>query len=214
MTRWVVGSVLFLAMSLVATGCSGEEPRRGESPEIWAACDDFFGAENVNALDRQMGEGVLRIDSRLASVDEVAKWMASLALDWEPGSTAHWVNRATPCEIGLSDTRQQLSSAVSWSNSSIEDLESGKQPRSWRSVGGNVFAYEEANRGTLVAAFPCKVPGTDKQQEAGLPMEVRISGRGIPGFKDHLRGKLASALARTMSSALKCVNAPVIPSEL
>ncbi|MFE9723950.1 hypothetical protein ACFYQ5_10230 [Streptomyces sp. NPDC005794] len=214
MTRWAVGSVLFVAMSLVVTGCSSEEPRRGEAPKGWAACDDFFGAENVDALDKQMGEGVLRVEGQLASVDEVAKWMASLALHWEPGSTAHWVNRVTPCEIGLSDTRQQLSSAVSWSNSSLEDLKSGKQPRGWRSVGGDVFAYEEANRRTLIAAFPCKVPDAGEQQEAGLPMEVRVSGRAIPGFKDHLRGKLASALARTMSGALKCVNEPVIPSRL
>ncbi|MER5894395.1 hypothetical protein [Streptomyces sp. NPDC001876] len=148
------------------------------------------------------------------SVDEVTKWMASLARSWEPGSTAHWSNREKPCEISLSDTRQQLSSEAGWSNSSLEDLKSGRQPRGWRSVGGDVFAYEEANRRTLIAVFPCKVPGTDKQQEAGLPMEVRVSDRAMPGFKDHLRGRLASALARTMSGALKCVNDPVIPSEL
>ncbi|MFC8593665.1 hypothetical protein [Streptomyces atroolivaceus] len=214
MIRWPVGCVLVVATSLLATGCSSEEPRRAEAPKGWEACDDFFGAENVDALDDQMADGVLRIEGQLVSVDEVAKWMASLARSWEPGSTAHWMNGNTPCEIGLSDTRQQLSSEVSWSNSSLEDLKSGRQPRGWRSVGGDVFAYETDNRRTLVAAFPCKVPGTDEQQEAGLPMEVRVSGRAMPGFKDHLRGKLASALARTMSGALKCVNGPVIPPEL
>ncbi|MFF5727631.1 hypothetical protein [[Kitasatospora] papulosa] len=165
-------------------------------------------------MDRQMADGVLRIESQLVSVDEVAEWSASLARSWEPGSSAHWMNGNTPCEIGLSDTKQQLSSEVGWSKSSVEDLKSGRQPRGWRNVGGDVFASEEANSRTLIAAFPCKVPDTDKQQEPGLPMEVRVSGRGIPGFKEHLRGKLASALARTMSGALKCGNKPVIPSEL
>ncbi|MFJ9055462.1 hypothetical protein [Streptomyces sp. NPDC102409] len=206
--------MLLVATSLLATGCSSEEPRRGNAPKGWAACDDFLGAENIKALDNQMGEGVLRIENQLASVDEVAEWMASMARSWEPGSTAHWLNRNEPCAIALSDTRQKLTSETGWSHDSLQDLRSGSQPRGWRTAGGNVFTYEEADGRTLVAAFPCKVPDTDEQQEAGLPMEVRVSGRAIPGFKDHLRGKLASALARTMSGALKCVNAPVIPPEL
>ncbi len=137
-----------------------------------------------------------------------------MARSWEPGSTAHWSNRNKPCAIALEGTRQEFVSEVGWSVSSFADLKSVREPRGWRSVGGDVFTYEEADGRTLVAAFPCEVPDAGEQQEAGLPMEVRVSGRAIPGFKDHLRGTLASALARTMSGALGCVNAPLIPEEL
>lgn len=164
MTRRPVGCVLVVATSLLATGCSSEEPRRAEAPKGWAACNDFFGEENIDAVDRQMADGVLRIESQLVSVDEVAKWSASLARSWEPGSTAHWMNGNTPCEIGLSDTKQQLSSEVGWSKASLEDLKSGRQPRGWRNVGGDVFASEEANSRTLIAAFParCRIPTSSR----------------------------------------------------
>ncbi|MFF4232014.1 hypothetical protein [Streptomyces sp. NPDC001820] len=212
--RWAVGCGMIVTASLLTVGCSSEEPRRSDSPKGWAACNEFFGCKNIDTLDKQMDEGELRIENQLASVEQLASSMASQARSWEPGSEAHWSVSYEPCRIAIPEKGQRFSSDVRWSKYSVADLESGKAPGAWSRASGDVFTSEALDRDTLQAAFPCKVSGTHKQQEDGLPLQVRVRGKAMSGFDEDFRGKLTSALARKMSGELGCVNEPQIPGEL
>ncbi|MFJ5221304.1 hypothetical protein [Streptomyces sp. NPDC088400] len=204
---------MLTATALLVTGCSSEPPRRDDSPIGWKACNELFGSKNVDVLQEQMGGGQLRIENQSYPVRDLTAGLIALARGWEPGSGAHLSAAFNPCQIAISKNGERLTSDVRWFQFSMSEIQSGDVSEEWRNVGGDVLASEDSGRG-IEFIFPCKISGTHKGQEEGLPLKVLLWGVGMPNFNTDLRGNMASAMARKLSSELGCVNKPAIPREI
>lgn len=206
---WPAGCGMAAVMVLLMTGCSSEPPKREKDPVGWATCNELFGAENIDALEGQLGEGQLRIEDESYPVEDLTDTLISKARRWEPGSFAY-VGGNSPCRISITGKGKRFTSEVRWTG-----FPSGDQYDSykWRGAEGDAIVTVRDHR-SLDVVFSCKVPGADKRQEKDLPLGVTIWGKGMPKFDSSLRQKMASVFARNLSRELGCLNKPDIPQDI
>lgn len=209
-----VGAVVAALAVLSACSGSGEEDAkdRNDAPVGWSTCNALFGADRIDALHDEMGEGTLAVLNQTFPVAEVTSLSARVAQSWEPGEAEHVAYTADhPCDLGLDGTGKRFESYVSWSRFSLKDMQSRE---GWEPAGDGLYVLREDSGLHLTAVFPCKIEGSHKDQEVGLPLEVETEVRNLPDFDTKLLSEMTAQLARSLAKRLPCTNDPEIPSVL
>jgi hypothetical protein len=199
---------------LSACSGSGEEDAkdRNDVPVGWSTCKALFGADRIDALQDEMGEGTLAVLNQTFPAAEVTSRSARVAQSWEPGEAEHVAYTADhPCDLGLDGTGKRFESYVSWSRFSLKDMQSRE---GWESAGDRLYVLREDSGLHLTAVLPCKIKGSHQDQEAGLPLEVETEVRNLPDFDTKLLSEMTAQLARSLAKKLPCTNDPEIPSAL
>lgn len=212
-----VGAVIIAMAVLSACSGSGEgdSKDRNADPVGWKTCNALFGSDRIDALQDEMGKGTLETLNSSRTLDELTSGRASVARSWEPGSEAHYSKTAHPCDLGIDGTGARFNSYVRWSVDTPKSIkDGGASMNGWQSAGGDVYVVREEAGLHLTALFPCKVKGSHKDQEAGLPLEVETEVRNVPDFDTTLLSEMTSQLARKLVEGLPCTNKPNIPKGL
>ncbi|MEV5488016.1 hypothetical protein AB0L47_08405 [Streptomyces bobili] len=202
--------IAVVALLSACSGSGGDGGRdRSDAPIGWKTCNALFGADSIDALQDQMGEGTLEVLNYTQSLDELTSGWADLARSWEPGKNAHFAT--LPCDLGIDGTGKRFGLYVSWSLFSLQYTESKD---GWKSAGKDLYVRTEENGLHLTAVFPCKIKGSRDEQEAELPLEIETRVRNVPGFDTEVLSEMTAQLARNLADELPCANDPVIPNQL
>lgn len=162
-----------------------------------------------------MGSGTLTVLNELTPVDELLSNRASIAKSWEPGSEAHYSNASQPCDLGIDGTGKRFNSYVSWSVDSPKDIKSGMDSGGdWISLRNGIHVKREDGGLHLTAVVPCRIKGSQRSQEAELPLEVETEVKNVPDFDSKLLREMTAELARKLADGLPCTNNPDIPSAI
>lgn len=208
----VLGVVVF--MSAMLSSCSGDSSNRSKSPKGWSVCNELFGSSSVDALQGEMGSGVLRVENSLTSVDEIMSSLVGMSRRWEPGSELHYAVSEHPCDLGVEGRSDEFLSYVSWSTYSQQRIKAGEAGIGWQSVGKSILVKREDEGLHLVAVIPCKVEGSHRDQEAQLPLEIETQVRNVSDFDVKVLREMTAHFTRKLVDGLKCKNSPEVPSAI
>ncbi|WP_425245273.1 hypothetical protein [Streptomyces sp. NEAU-NA10] len=212
-----LGTVVAAVVVLSACSGSGEgaSKDRNDAPIGWSTCNALFGADRIDVLQDEMGEGTLETLNSSRPVDELMSERASVAKSWKPGSERHYSNSAHPCDVGVEGTSARFNSYVRWSVDTPKGIKDGvASVPGWKAAGGDVYVVHEDSGLHLTALFPCKIKGSHPDQEAELPLEVETEVNNLPDFDTKLLSEMTAQLARNLAKKLPCTNNPEIPSAL
>ncbi|WP_405894323.1 hypothetical protein OG272_20380 [Streptomyces sp. NBC_00104] len=208
----VLGVVVFMSSTL--SSCSDESSNRSNSPKGWSVCNELFGSSSVDALQGEMGSGVLRVENSLTPVDEIMLSLSGMARRWEPGSELHYAISEHPCDLGVEGRSDEFLSYVSWSAYSQQRIKAGEAGGGWQPVGKSIFVKREEGGLHLVAVISCKVEGTHEDQESQLPLEIETQVRNVPDFDVEVLRKMTAHFTRELVDGLKCKNSPEVPGAI
>ncbi|MDX3307971.1 hypothetical protein ACWGH3_03760 [Streptomyces sp. NPDC054884] len=216
--RKMLPSVCMVAAVLVLlSACSGSEDGdgkdRNDAPIGWSTCNALFGADRIDALQDAMGEGTLETLNSPVPVDELMSARAAVTRRWEPGKELSLRTRDHPCELGVDNTNKRFASYAAWALDSPARITAGKAGSGWESAGSVYVKREDAGL-HVFAVFPCKIKGSHKDQEAGLPFEVETQVRNVPNFDTKLLDEMTTQFVRTLAEGLPCTNDLHIPATL
>ncbi|MET9801336.1 hypothetical protein [Streptomyces sp. NPDC006368] len=212
---WRRASALVVAGLLASTGCSGGERSADESSAAWGICEEFFGAADVEAVRKAMGDAEPRPEAP-QKLDALAEAMAEEAST--RAANTEDLSRASyePCRIAASrgDTAQRVSGQVKWSVLTLRSLSRGALAREWRQVAKGVHVHSADGGDRVSLLVTCQVPKAPANQREDVPLEVEVSQVGLSGGDPKLPERLVLSLAGTMRHVLHCTDAVTLPSRL
>ncbi|MFF8278230.1 hypothetical protein ACF05T_19315 [Streptomyces lateritius] len=201
---------------LSVSACSdGGEDGAAEASAALKACQEVFGAENVEAVRPALGGGELRAET--VPLDQMKEALLKKARNWTPSSENFSRAWYQPCRLlEASENRVQswVAGEVKWSVLTMDTVTTGKSASEWRKAGDDVYVQHLSRSNGIAVVLSCRIQGAVPEQERQLPLEIRVYDQALQGDRVEVLGRLASALATDTRERLGCEDPLSIPTVL
>ncbi|MET9435232.1 hypothetical protein [Streptomyces sp. NPDC006551] len=177
-------------------------------------CQELFGKENIDAVQKGLGGGEIEAESK--PLDRMKDLMVEKARGWKAEGddlTRAWYDM---CRLEAADNNGQswVTGQVKWSVLAMDSVAAKDSAQEWRKASDDVYVQSLKRASGVAAVLPCRIEGADPAQRSGLPLEISVLDQGLGGDREALLGKLLGSLVQDTQKRLGCVQPVSVPADL